>query len=162
MDETKLLGEGTELHVDRIAISGTFERVGEAAQIRRREHLGIAVPRADLASDERHADMSVDTNGTMLLKLDPRCADRLDVELAPPLPTYAHAPIVCADLHGHTPFASRLYRQMAGYACLPGGANRARARPAARAPGQRVRALAYLGRFLLRGAARACALLEAG
>src|ERR687887_1165981 len=85
MDETKLLGEGTELHVDRIAISGTFESVGEAAQIRRREHLGIAVPRADLASDERHADMSVDTNGTMLLKLDPRCADRLDVELAPPL-----------------------------------------------------------------------------
>src|ERR671935_2857671 len=117
MDETKLLGEGTELHVDRIAISGTFERVGEAAQIRRREHLGIAVPRADLASDERHADMSVDTNGTMLLKLDPRCVDRLDVELAPLFPTYAHAPIVCADLHGHTPFASRLYRQMAGHRC---------------------------------------------
>src|SRR5919198_198206 len=111
MDETKLLGEGTELHVDRIAISGTFESVGEAAQIRRREHLGIAVPRADLASDERHADMSVDTNGTMLLKLDPRCADRLDVELAPPLPTYAHAPnrLRCADIKEIPTWEGKLY-----------------------------------------------------
>jgi hypothetical protein len=32
MDETRLLGEGTELHVDRMAISGTFERVDKAAQ----------------------------------------------------------------------------------------------------------------------------------
>src|SRR5437763_1317601 len=73
MPETKLLGEGTELDVDRIAISGTFERVGEAAQIGGREQLGVAVPGADLASKERHTDVSVDADGTVLLKLDPRC-----------------------------------------------------------------------------------------
>ena len=43
------------------------------------------VPGADLAPDERHTDMSVDAHWTTLLKLDPRCADRLDVKFAPPL-----------------------------------------------------------------------------
>jgi hypothetical protein len=95
MRKAKPLGGRPELNFAHNPISGLFKPVREAAQIGGRYRLGIPIPGPDLPPDEGHPDVSVDTDDAMrALNLEPRCADRFDLELASSLPSDAHAAIV--------------------------------------------------------------------